>query len=135
MSAREEIAKNIVNQLENMTDPAFALVNRDKFDIQKLAITQFPAVLVVTANEDREDISVDERQGLIQYQLRCYVRGTELDTARNKICEGIEETLELSRNRDITLSLGPSSIPLIPLEDLPLKILNFFDINLIHLPN
>ena len=104
MSAREEIAKNIVNQLENMTDPAFALVNRDKFDIQKLAITQFPAVLVVTANEDREDISVDERQGLIQYQLRCYVRGTELDTARNKICEGVEETLELSRNRDITLS-------------------------------
>ena len=30
MSAREDIAKNIVNQLENMTDPAFALVSRDK---------------------------------------------------------------------------------------------------------
>ena len=103
MSARENIAKNIVHQLENMTDPAFALVIREKFDIQKLAITQFPAVLIITANEDREDISVSERQGLIQYQLRCYLRGTELDTARNNIVERIEETLELSRNRDITL--------------------------------
>ena len=103
MSARENIAKNIVHQLENMTDPAFALVSREKFDIQKLAITQFPAVLIITANEDREDISVSERQGLIQYQLRCYLRGTELDTARNNIVERIEETLELSRNRDITL--------------------------------
>ena len=103
MSARENIAKNIVHQLENMTDPAFALVSREKFDIQKLAITQFPAVLIITANEDREDISVSERQGLIQYQFRCYLRGTELDTARNNIVERIEETLELSRNRDITL--------------------------------
>ena len=104
MSAREDIAKNIVNQLENMTDPAFALVSRDKFDIQKLAITQFPAILVVTANEDREDISTTERQGLIQYQLRCYVRGNEIDTLRNEIVERVEETLEVSRDRDITLA-------------------------------
>ena len=35
----------------------------------------------------------------------------------------------------ITLSLVPNSIPLIPLDDLPLNILNFLDINLIHLPS
>ena len=34
--------------------------------------------------------------------LRCYVRGTELDTLRNEIVERIEETLETQRNRDIT---------------------------------
>ena len=104
MSARENRAKNIVSQLDNMTDPSPNLVSREKFDIQKLAITQFPAILVVTANEEREDISTTERQGLIQYQLRCYVRGNEIDTLRNEIVERVEETLEVSRNRDITLS-------------------------------
>lgn len=104
MSAREDIAKNIVEQLENMTNPAPAMVSRVFFDVQKLAITQFPSILVVTSNEIREDISTDLRQGTIQYELRCYVRGTEIDTLRNELVERIEETLEVSRDRDITLS-------------------------------
>jgi len=104
MSARENIALNIVNQLQNMTDPAPGFVSKVFFDVQKLAITQFPAILVVTSNEVRDDISTDLRQGTIQYQLRCYVRGTEIDTLRNEIVERIEETLEVSRDRDITLN-------------------------------
>jgi len=104
MSARENIAKNIVTQLENMTDPAPGKVSRVFFDVQKLAITQFPAILVVTSNEVREDISVGERQAQLNVNLRCYLRGTEVDTLRNEIVERIEETLEVSRDRDITLS-------------------------------
>jgi len=104
MSAREEIAKNIVEQLENMTDPAPGLVSRIDFDPIKLAITQFPAILVVTGNEVRSDISMNARESTLQYQLRCYVRGTEIDTLRNEIVERIEETLELSRDRDVTLN-------------------------------
>jgi len=104
MSARENIAKNIIDQLENMTDPAVGKVSRVFFDVQKLAITQFPAILVVTTNESREDISTDEREAVIEYQLRCYVRGTEIDTLRNNLVENIEETMEVSRNRDITVS-------------------------------
>jgi hypothetical protein len=104
MSARENIAINIQRQLENMTDPAPGLVSRVFFDVQKLAITQFPAILLVTSNEVREDVSMSARQGVIQYQLRCYVRGTEVDTLRNEIVERIEETLEVSRDRDITLA-------------------------------
>ena len=38
-------------------------------------------------------------------------------------------------DKEITLSSGPNAIPLIPLDDLPLKILNLLDINLMHLPN
>jgi|SRR5210317_672263 hypothetical protein len=106
MSAREDIAKNIVEQLENMTDPAPGLVSRVFFDVSKLAITQFPAILVVTNNEVRDDISMNARQGVIQYELRCYVRGTEVDTLRNEIIERVEETLELSRDRDITLAVA-----------------------------
>ena len=103
MSAREDIAKNIKAQLENMTDPAVGAVSREFFDVQKLAITQFPAILVVSGNEDREDISMSERQGTLEIELRCFVRGVELDTARNNLIERIEETLELSRDRNITV--------------------------------
>ncbi len=104
MSARENIAKNIVHQLENMTTPAPNFVTREHFDVQKLAITQYPAILVYTANEDREDISTDERQSNITFQLRCFVRGNQLDTQRNELCENISETLEKSRDRDLTLA-------------------------------
>ena len=48
---------------------------------------------------------MDERQATIRYQLRCFVRGNQIDTLRNDIAEGIEETLEKSRNRDITLGV------------------------------
>ena len=104
MSARENIANNIVEQLENMTNPAPGLVSRVFFDVQKLAITQFPAVLVVSTQETKTDISTDLRQGSLTIECRCYVRGTEVDTLRNEIIERIEETLETSRDRDITLA-------------------------------
>ena len=104
MSARENIASNIEKQLLNMTDPALGSVSRVFFDVQKLAITQFPAVLITTADEAREDLATDIRRGVIRYNLRCYVRGTQVDTLRNELVERIEETLELSRDRDITLS-------------------------------
>ena len=38
-------------------------------------------------------------------------------------------------SKDITLSDSARSIPFIPLDDLPLNILSFLDINLMHLPN
>jgi hypothetical protein len=104
MSARENIAKNLQEQLSNMTDPAPGFVSRVFFDVQKLAITQFPAILIVTSNEVKQDIANTLRQGTIQYQLRCYLRGTEIDTLRNEIIERIEETLETQRDRDVTLS-------------------------------
>jgi hypothetical protein len=86
-----------------MTNPAPGKVSRVFFDVQKLAITQFPAILIVTANESREDFGMDLRRGTISYELRGYVRGTEVDTLRNNLVEEIEETLEKSRNRDISL--------------------------------
>lgn len=104
MSARENIAINIVEQLQNMQNPAPGLVDRKFFDIQKLAITQYPAILVVTSNESRVDITTEERQAELTFNLRCYVRGDQLDTLRNEIVERIAETLEVSRDRDITLS-------------------------------
>ena len=106
MSAREDIAINITQQLQNMTQPAPGLVSRKYFDVVKLAITQFPAILVVTTTEDREDVSMDLRRSKVQYILRCYLRGTELDTERNLLVERIEETLEQQRGRNVSVNSG-----------------------------
>ena len=103
MSAREKITKDIVAQLKNMSKPSAVLISREFFEFEKLAITQFPAILVVGGNEERVDISMSERQATMDIELRCFVRGSELDTARNNLIENIEQTLELSRDRNITV--------------------------------
>jgi hypothetical protein len=102
MSARELIAEDIREQLINMSDPAPGNVTREFFDFEKLAITQYPAILIVTGNEERTDVSMSERQGILQIELRCFVRGNELDTKRNQLVEVIEQTLEGSRGRNLT---------------------------------
>ena len=53
-----------------MTDPAVGSVSREFFDVQKLAITQFPAVLVTTAEESREvvvqvDVTYRYKKGVL----------------------------------------------------------------------
>ena len=100
MSLRNDFADNIVEVLKNMQDPKPNLVTREPFDVEKLAITQFPAILVNSFNETREDYSFKTRQGVIQYIVRGFVRGTEIDRLKNDLIERIEETLELDRNRD-----------------------------------
>ncbi len=104
MSARENIAKNIEKQLQTMTNPQPGLVSRKFFDFTKIAITQFPAILITTNNETREDISMDLRRANLVVTLRCFVRGNELDTLKNEIIERVEEQLETQRGRDIDLS-------------------------------
>lgn len=102
MSLREDFAVNIVSVLKDMTDPKPVLVTRDPFDVEKLAITQFPAILISTGNETRQDITMGiQRQGTIQYTIRAFVRGggVALDRLKNDIIERIEETLDLDRTR------------------------------------
>jgi hypothetical protein len=100
MSLREDFAVNIVKVLKDMADPKPVLVTREPFDVEKLAVTQFPAILVQTTNETRSDITMGiSRQGVISYSIRAFVRGTELDTKKNNIIERIEETLDSDRTR------------------------------------
>jgi hypothetical protein len=103
MSLREEFAQNIVSVLKDMQDPKPVLVTREPFDVEKLAITQFPAILISTGTELRLDTSMKSilRQGTIQYTIRAFVRGpgAMLDKAKNDIIERIEETLDLDRTR------------------------------------
>jgi len=85
--------------LENMQDPKPGVVTREPFDVEKLAITQFPAVLVNSGNETRLDYAVNKRQSTIVYTIRAFLRGTELDLKRNDMIERIEETLAVDRYR------------------------------------
>lgn len=104
MSIREKIAENLVDTLRSIQLPVEAkYVTREPFDFDKLSNAQFPAILVRTANEDREDNTVGgntaKRLGTINYELICYVKGKNIDTARNNIIEGIEEKLDADRTR------------------------------------
>jgi hypothetical protein len=79
-------------------------VTREPFEVSELAITQFPAILITARLEERETITmggpgVGRRQGSIDYAIRGFVRGTELDKKRNDLIERIEETLDTDRYR------------------------------------
>jgi len=104
MSVRENIAANLVTSLQAITSPVtIKYVTREPFEFDKLSNAQYPAILVRTTNENREDAtvggSISQRFGVIDYQLVCYVKGTGLDTARNNIVEAIEEKLDVDRSR------------------------------------
>ena len=103
MSVRENIAKNLVTTLQAITTPKVKKVTREPFDFDKLSNAQFPAILVRTANETREDASLGgsmtSRHGTIDYELVCFVKHKSIDTARNQIAEAIDEKLDDDRTR------------------------------------
>ena len=104
MSVREDIAGNIVTVLKAATTPVkIKYVTREPFDFDKLSNAQFPAVLVRSANESREDAtlggSISQRMAVTEYDLVCFVKAKNIDTARNQIVETIEEALEADRTR------------------------------------
>lgn len=105
-SLREQIADNIVNILKGVDEPRISLITREPFEPDRIAITEFPAVLVQMDLEERETITMGmggagRRAGTIIYNLRGYVRGTELDKKRNELITGIE--LELDKDRNLGL--------------------------------
>jgi len=100
VSLRNDIADNIVKTIKEITDPRLVLVTREPFDVEKLAITQFPAVMVNSGNEERDDFDMSFRSGTIEYTLRCFVRGAaEIDRQKNDLIEAISEGLETDRRR------------------------------------
>lgn len=104
MSARESIAENIVTTLEAMTTPVKAKkVTREPFDFNKLSAAQFPALLIRTSNETRNDSSIGgsigNRMGELEYEIVGYVQSKNIDKARNELIESIEEKLDEDRTR------------------------------------
>lgn len=105
MSIREQSAINIIDTLKEIRDPKPVLVTRDPFDVEKLAITQFPALLVQQTVEERSTITMGvpgqgRRQGSMLFEIRGFVRGVELDTKRNELIEAVEDALDSDRYRN-----------------------------------
>ena len=104
MSVRESVASNIVSTLQAATSPvAPAYVTREPFNFNELSNAQFPAILVQTTRESRNDATIGDdaitRSGTITYELIGYVKSTTIDSARNSLIETIEEALDADRTR------------------------------------
>jgi hypothetical protein len=106
-SLREQISESIEQTLADMQDPQCVLVTREPFEVEKLAITQFPAVLIQMDTEERETVSmgavgVGRRTGTITYAIRGFVRGTNLDSRRNQLIDAIDTALDGDRYRGLS---------------------------------
>jgi len=101
-SLRQQIANEIIRAIQDIEDPRPSLVTKEPFEVAEIAITQFPACLVTMRQEDRETITmgvpgVGRRMGTLRFDIRAYVRGTELDQKRNTLLEAMEEAIEIDR--------------------------------------
>lgn len=91
-SYRENIAKDIQSSIKSIK--AVKYVSRDVFEADELSDAQFPAVLIQSGSETKTDIAMGwTRQGTIEYILTGFVKGKYLDSARNNLCDQIEEKL------------------------------------------
>jgi hypothetical protein len=100
MSARENIAANLVTVLGSMTSPTLKKITREPFDYERLSNAQFPAVWVQSAEETRGDLTLSGlRESTINYRIVGFVKGGSIDTARNELIEGIENALDVDRRR------------------------------------
>jgi len=112
MSNREDVIRDIIDVLGDMSPPKPTFITREPFDLEKLAITQFPALLVTTGNEIREDQAMGGyRRGIIEVTIRGFVRsegrsGTvqSVDEKRNLLIERIEEALNANRDRGLVVA-------------------------------
>lgn len=103
---RQQITENIIAVLKDQRDPRPVLVTAEPFNVLEIAITQFPAILVTPTVEERETITmggtnIGRRMGTLDFTIRGYVRGAELDRQRNDLIESIEETLDSDRYREL----------------------------------
>lgn len=114
---REDIAKHIVETLGDIQSPRITFVSREPFDVEKLSIAQFPALLVTTGNEEREDIAMGgSRRGTIEVNIRGIVRSDgrkgfvqSVDEKRNHLIERIEEALNANRDRELNINTAATT--------------------------
>lgn len=100
MSIRENIASNLVTTISGITSPAVKKVSRQPFPIDELSQQQYPAVLVQTIEETKEDQELGSgaktRLANLEFAITGYVKTNEdnIDTARNNLASAIETELE-----------------------------------------
>ena len=106
MSVRENIASNIHSVINSISSPDVQLCTRQPFELEELSQQQYPAVVVQTSEENREDQELGSgaktRTGTIDFVILGFVKGsnTNIDTLRNALITAIETALETDITRN-----------------------------------
>ena len=106
MSIREDIASNIHSVINAISSPDIKLCTRQPFELEELSQQQYPAVVVQTSEETREDAELGSgaktRHGTIDFLILGFVKGAEsnIDTLRNALITAIETAIETDITRD-----------------------------------
>ena len=100
MSVRENIASNILTSIQAISSPTIKKATRQPFPLDELSEQQYPAVLVQTQLETKEDQELGggarTRINTLEFLITGYTKGAEsnIDTARNELAEALENKLE-----------------------------------------
>jgi hypothetical protein len=100
MSVRENIASNLVTTVSAVSSPSIKKVSRQPFPLDELSQQQYPAVLIQTIEETKEDTELGSgaktRIANLEFGITGYVKTNEenIDTARNNLASAIETQLE-----------------------------------------
>jgi len=106
MSVREDIASHIVSTISGISSPSIKKVTRQPFQLDELSQQQYPAVLVQTIEETKEDSELGSgaktRINVLEFGVTAYVTGTDsnIDTQRNTVASAIETQLESDITRN-----------------------------------
>ena len=106
MSVRENIASNLLTVLSNISSPDIIKATRQPFLLDELSDKQYPAVIVQTSEENRDDSELGNgaktRHGTIDFVILGFVKGAEdnIDTARNALITAIETAIEVDITRN-----------------------------------
>ena len=106
MSVREDIASNVASVIAGITSPAVRKVSRQPFPLEELSQQQYPAVLVQTIEETKEDSELGSgaktRIANLEFGITGYVKTNDdnIDTARNNLASAIETALETDITRN-----------------------------------
>ena len=106
MSVRENIASNLLTVISNISNPDIKKATRQPFIIDELSAQQYPAVIVQTSEENRDDSEMGSgartRIGTIDFVVLGFVKGADdnIDTARNTLITAIETALETDPTRN-----------------------------------
>jgi hypothetical protein len=106
MSVRENIASNLLTTISGISSPAIKKATRQPFILDELSEQQYPAVIIQTSEEVRDDAELGTgartRHGTIDFVILGFVKGAEanIDTKRNELITAIETEIESDITRN-----------------------------------
>jgi hypothetical protein len=106
MSVRENIASNLLSVISSISSPTIKKATRQPFLLDELSEQQYPAVIIQTSEENRDDSELGNgaktRHGTIDFVILGFVKGAEanIDTARNTLITAIETAIETDITRN-----------------------------------